>query len=412
MDEAFACPDCGMIVEIQGLAPGRQVRCGFCHRLLEVPYLPRVAEPGWKRRRFQKPWWVVWAWWGLALLGIVIVLIAAVRFLDRHEHARLARSIDRLVAASQAHEQAGNPDQAVVDLDTAIHLCPDTSEQSELLHRLRSRRQILSRRGALEVLERLAHDRNRAFPQGDWLNLQARVATDPDLAALKGEVAEAFHQRVRQAVEADLAVARSAAERGNAVEAFDRCESLTPLAAYLPEPDCGRFHGEAGAIVLRVVERQGITLDPPYGRFVAGSLPRYNTDMVPTLLKILKGKGYLPQPERSTLKECWSHAPYRFSLEINEQLEGNYMASENRLTRIDAHLRLFKNGNEIWNSTPTARTKVPLPNLPGYFSARVALSTARIDEFERLLYDSARSQIDEKLLFALNHMPECVQSVR
>ena len=45
----------------------------------------------------------------------------------------------------------------------------------------------------------------------------------------------------------------------------------------------------------------------------------------------------------------------------------------------------------------------------GYFSARVALSPARIEEFERLLYDNARSQIDEKLTFALSHMPECGQ---
>jgi hypothetical protein len=51
-----------------------------------------------------------------------------------------------------------------------------------------------------------------------------------------------------------------------------------------------------------------------------------------------------------------------------------------------------------------------LPNLPGYFSARVALSPARIEEFERLLYDNARGQIDEKFTFALNHMPEFGQA--
>lgn len=93
MDEAFACPDCGTIVEIKGLAPGRQVRCDFCRRLLEVPYLPRVAELGWKRRRFGRPWWVVWAWTALGLLGVLIVVIAAVRFLDRRERTALARSI-------------------------------------------------------------------------------------------------------------------------------------------------------------------------------------------------------------------------------------------------------------------------------------------------------------------------------
>lgn len=408
MDDAFACPDCGTFVQIKGLAPGRQVRCGFCHRLLEVPYFPRVAETGWKRRRFQRPWWVAWAWSMLGLLGLLIAVIAAAQFVGRHERDRLARSIDQLIDAAQVHEKAGNADQAVVDLDTAIQLCPQTSaEQSERILDLRSRRQNVARRGAQEVLERLGQDPNQEFPLGDWLNLEARVAADPDLAALRGEVAAAFRGRIRRSVEADLAVARTAAEQGNAGTAFDRCEALTRLAAHLPEPDHGRFHGEAGEIVHRLVERHGLILDPPSGRFIAGSLSRYNSDMVPTLVKMLKEKSYLPQPDRSTWKDCWSRTPFRFSLQINEQLEGNYMASENRLTRIDAHLKLFRSGAEIWNTTPTARTKVPLPNLPGYYSARVALSTARIDEFERLLYDSARSQIDEKFAFALSHMPEC-----
>jgi len=65
---------------------------------------------------------------------------------------------------------------------------------------------------------------------------------------------------------------------------------------------------------------------------------------------------------------------------------------------------------EIWQTTPTARTTVSLPGLFGYFSARVALSSARIEEFERLLSDNARSQIDEKFTFALSHMPECGQA--
>ena len=44
MEGSFACPECGTFVEVHGLAPGRQVRCGFCNRLLEVPYLPRAAD--------------------------------------------------------------------------------------------------------------------------------------------------------------------------------------------------------------------------------------------------------------------------------------------------------------------------------------------------------------------------------
>jgi hypothetical protein len=192
--------------------------------------------------------------------------------------------------------------------------------------------------------------------------------------------------------------------------AFEHCEALAPLAAQLPKPDRGRLQGEASAIVVGLVDRQGVLVDPPHGHFLTGSMARYNAHMMPTLVKGLKAKGYLPRPDASPWRDRWSRAPYRFSLEVNEQLEGNYMASENRLTRIDTHLKLIKNGIEIWYTTPTARTRVPLPNLPGYFSARVALSPARIEEFERLLYDNARSQIDEKFTFALSHIPECGQA--
>ena len=193
------------------------------------------------------------------------------------------------------------------------------------------------------------------------------------------------------------------AESGDPVLAWDRCETLAPLAAHLHEPDRGRLLGAAGELVLGLVETQGVVLDPPQGHFIAGSISRYNADMIPILNKMLKTKGYLPRPDTSVWRNHWSRAPYRMSLEVREQHEGNYLSSENRLTRIDARLKLFKNGIEIWNTTPTARTKVPLPNLPAYYSARAALSTARVEEFERLLYDSAEPDRREVCLRAESH---------
>jgi len=88
---------------------------------------------------------------------------------------------------------------------------------------------------------------------------------------------------------------------------------------------------------------------PPHGHFLTGSMARYNAHMIPALVKGLKAKSYLPRPDASPWSDRWSRARYRFSLEVNEQLEG-------------------------------------------------------------LLYDNARSQIDEKFTFALSHMPECGQA--
>ena len=50
----------------------------------------------------------------------------------------------------------------------------------------------------------------------------------------------------------------------------------------------------------------------------------------------------------------------------------------------------------IWQTSPTARSTVPLPKLPAYLSSRLAISPERSEEFERLLYDNARGQIDDK----------------
>ena len=53
MDGSFACPECGSDVEMGGLAPGRQVRCGtfddgarWIHRLdqLPLPVRRRLAD--------------------------------------------------------------------------------------------------------------------------------------------------------------------------------------------------------------------------------------------------------------------------------------------------------------------------------------------------------------------------------
>ena len=46
------------------------------------------------------------------------------------------------------------------------------------------------------------------------------------------------------------------------------------------------------------------------------------------------------------------------------------------------------------------------PKLPAYLSSRLAISPERSEEFEQLLYENARGQIDEKFGYALSNMPE------
>jgi hypothetical protein len=408
VEEAFACPECGSIVEVSGLALGRQVRCGFCHRLLEVPYLPRIEEKSWKRRRFGRPWWVPWAWGALGLAAAAVILMAMTRFVDHHERQAFERSIKDLTVSSEDKTKSGRLDQALVDLDTALNLCQQSSRcASELLAELRKKRQEVAIREAHTVLDRLSTDDVRPFPIGDWLTLKSRAASDPDLASLRGQVEEQFQGKLKQRIERDLNAAKSALASGQAGAAFESCEATAPLLARLTAAEQKSLRSQADQLVAQLVDRHGIFLVPPRGHFLRGSESKYQASMMPVLFKAVKAKGYVAQVSSPLWRDHWSRAPYRLALEVNERLEGNYMASENRLTRIEASLTLYRRGQQIWKTTPAARTMVPLPSLPAYLSTRVALSPARMDEFESMLYDNARSLIDEKFAFALSNMPGC-----
>ena len=120
MEGSFACPECGAPVEIHGLAPGRQVRCNFCNRLLEVPYLPRTADSPWRRRRFNRPRWLPWVWAAVVVLFGAIIIAGGAIFFSQQWHSSEDRSISHLVESSRQQEANGAFGPALVDLDAAI----------------------------------------------------------------------------------------------------------------------------------------------------------------------------------------------------------------------------------------------------------------------------------------------------
>ncbi len=135
----------------------------------------------------------------------------------------------------------------------------------------------------------------------------------------------------------------------------------------------------------------------------------YVAQMIPMLEKALEAKGFLPYRESFHWRHEWNHALYQLHLHVSERREGSYLSSANRVTRIEARLTLISRGPDgwRWQTNPTVRSAVPLPNLPAYLSSRLAMSLDRSEEMERLLHDNARSQIHDKFLQALNNMPTC-----
>ena len=408
MDGFFACPECGSAVEVEGLAPGRQVRCDFCHRLLEVPYLPRVPSAGWKRRRFGRGRWARWAWSVLAVVAVLAAIVSGIRLVKRQYLSAQEGTISRFLASSRKHEAEGRLDQALVDQDAAIDLIRRSGVESRHdIEGERARRDDLARRDAQAALDLLIQHRRSPYPVGDWLNLIARSRKDPALSALGPRIDEEFRRSVRSQGRLELDAARRDLESDRAVDSLAACNRIAALLPHVATQVRSELRQATEELVGRLVETHGVAIETPRGTFVAGSYESYNAHLVPVLIKALEARGYLPYQKSSPWKSAWQKALYQLRLEVSEHLEGNYLSSENRLTRIEARLTLTKGSEEVWKTRPSARTTVPVPGLPVYLSRNLALSPARSEELERLLYDDARGQIETKFVQALGHLKSC-----
>jgi hypothetical protein len=407
MDGSFACPECGSEVEVRGLAPGRQVRCAFCHRLLEVPYLPRAAGPSWKRRRHARPKWVAWAWVGLCALLAVVVAAGAVQFLRRKYDSIQDRSINQLLQSSQRHEADGRLNEALIDLDAALELA-DKAGPAWVKRREeeRTRRPDLARRDAEAVLAGLCRNPSSTFRLGDWLNLIARAERDADVAQLSTRIDEGFQASLSEQTKRELESGRQLFDSGALSRSMDACDRVGALIKHLSKVSQPAVRKQTEALVEQLVRTAGIVVDVRSGEFLYGS-NSYVADMVPVLEKALESKGYLSRREKSAWRDLWRDSPFHAQLDVSETKEGNYLSSENRLTLIHCELTVTAGDRRIWQSTPRSRSVVPLPGLPAYLASRVAVSPERSDEFERLLYKNARDQIDQKFSTALANMPQC-----
>jgi hypothetical protein len=407
MDGSFACPECGYDVQLRGLAPGRQVRCEFCHRLLEVPYLPRAAGASWKRRRYARPKWVAWAWVGLGVVLVVVLGAGAIKFLRRHSDSIHDRSINRLLESSRSLESGGSLGQALVDLDAALKLAEQAGPAwTKRLEHDQARRADLARRDALGILAALDGKQSSPFRLGEWLTLLERTKRDPDLAKLGTNIDERFQASVAAQMTRELAQARQNRGSENFPASMNACDSAGGLLAHLPENTQSAFRKETEALVIELLKTAGITVVVPPGRFVYGS-HTYLAEMLPILDQALEAKGYLPRRETSPWRELWRHSSYQMRLAVQEIQEGKYPPTQNRVTLIIAELTLTSGDTQITQTTARARSTVPLPHLPAHLTRQIAVSPERSDEFEQLLCKNAREQIVQKFRAAVANIPSC-----
>jgi hypothetical protein len=338
---------------------------------------------------------------------VIVVVGGSWRLLKRQYDSYQERAVNHLLQSSRRHEAEGRLGQSLVDLDAALDLAAKAGgDVRNRVSQDKKKRPDLARRDAGEILDRLKSLEPASFSLGEWLNLQARAAKDPDLQPLVQRIDDQFQQVLQRQVESDLRIARSAFQALQVVRSLAYCDQVAGLIRHLSVTISPAIKRETEALVIDLISTHGVKVDAPQGRFLFGP-SSYASEMSTALGKALESKGYLPYRESSPWNDLWKHALYHARLDVTEVQDGEYLSSQNRLTRIESVLTLTSRGEVVFRTAPTARSQVPLPNLPVYLASRAAASPERSAEFERLLYNSARDQIDEKFRIALENMPPC-----
>ena len=213
-----------------------------------------------------------------------------------------------------------------------------------------------------------------------------------------------FQASLTAQINSELTLARQGAQSGNLIPAMNACDRAGLLLGHLSKSNQPRLREEAEALVTELLQKGGIVVVVPQGRFVYGS-SSYMSELLPLLDQALESRGFLPPRESSPFRDLWRHAIFQIRLAVQEIQEGTYLSSQNRLTLIHAELALTSGKRQLWQSTPRARSAEPLPNLPANLARSIAVSPKRLEEFEKLLYENARDQIVQRFRTALANMP-------
>ena len=412
MVEAFACPECGEEVVLEGLAPGRQTLCSGCGILVEVPYLPRVGEGGTRRfrpqRRSRIGKRVIAAF--VAGLMVVVISMSAMNLLRSRLGSAARSRLNEVVATVDSAEKAGRLDRALAEIEAAIRLADDPAAcDPQCRDALLERRNDLSKREASSRLEQLAQlEPSRAV--GEALILRRRVKTDRSLTGMASAVEQALEASRRRWFAIELRAARGAVDDGKLADALVIARRAWTTAADLKE---SMFQSQVELLVTEIASRSGVVIEPIRGNFFIGSQDLYEKSVIPSVVDALRLRQYLPPPPGADWAALWqTHAPNRVLISINETSEGLYLQSQNRSSRIEFRLRLARKNAPAWEQALNARTgQGPiLTNMRAYQAGHLGTSSTRSADAERVLFDDAFQALIEQLGTRLRSLPNPVSS--
>jgi hypothetical protein len=400
---AFGCPECGSRIDLGRNSPGRQVRCGRCRTLVEVPFFPR----NFGRRRNRKPRWR--AWLPVVIVGLAVVggPLVAWRWWESSARSGHRADLDRALASAEEAEARGDLAAALLALEEAREIASGHGlEPPGGLPGLASRRDELSRldgEARLEALPSLPPD--LAFDEAR--SLSSRVATDPALADLSGRASRALGSAADRWVDAHLARARQECDAGRPAEAMAELERLASGLDSLSDPAASaardRVRSFAAGLIGRVGARIGPIVVDRRGPVPSGGL--VEADLLPVLAGALADRGYLVTGPDSPLAGLADRSPYRLGASIQEREGATYRQSPNRTTLFTVDLTFDRLGESAWAEHFEARTRVPLAGLSAMEGSRLELASSRSPEVEERLYQDARLDLAEKLRLKLKALP-------
>jgi hypothetical protein len=127
----------------------------------------------------------------------------------------------------------------------------------------------------------------------------------------------------------------------------------------------------------------------------------------PLLAKELRQRDYLLTPDVPAWRDVWTkEAPFHLIVSISERYAEDYLQSRNRVSLLNAKLSLLQRGNRCWEQVATARTHVPVPKIPAYQAARLGFGDAPVPEYERVLYNNAWANFQERFPSGLHALPQ------
>ena len=415
MEGVFACPECGLEIEIQGLSPGRETRCDWCSALVEVPFIPRAEQI--KRLRTQTRgslrFWPRWVWCVIVLLCFMIVAAGLNLWIQSRWRSEDSDSLAKLLATSAESERSGRLDEALVRIEGALALLKkgNRSHGSTEFAQLKERRDALARREfmlALGALRKSPPNADSEFEPliGQGLNLLARTRSDDALADLEEQVVVEL-DRVRQlSAESAGRRAEAAVKQGDYAKAAELSERQFVTSEQIPAAGRISLQGMARSRVESIINSRGLMVEFAASRYTLGSDKEYSKLLIPSLQTSLIKAGYFPKPSKTIFENLWRRpTPFRVVIEVTERQDGRYYQSSNRLSILQARLEFLRGDERLVLRTANTQSAVPLPGLASLVANRAALSTQRSNEFERMLYDNARNALIDRLALTFKSLP-------